>query len=290
MSRPALPQSAVIAISTLAVFGVVILFVTNPMASDDGSVGGTTAQQAADCTVDNALLAQTAGGDQNPEDALVSEMWESAHRVFADQDDECLAAGEAMIFVIGLPGVSGTFSSRNGNMALEGWSLAPGAEFEPVNRCFVDDTHIFRSKAVVSLGPELVREWRATGGDTDTGGQAAAVLITIDLGRTGGGDFAAVVAEAGGAVIEADTTDGVVDESTLRGAALFQVTHNYNPGQPDRVKATINTPSAGNWTGVATFRSTGLAHTYNDRDYAPWTDSNSRFAPDYPFTIILVCK
>lgn len=172
--------------------------------------------------------------------------------------DECLQAGDSVFIVQGLPQVSGIYRSTAGNMALESFSFAEGAQNQPIGRCFVDKEHIFKSKAVVAQGT---------------------ALTTIDVGVTGqGGPYAAVVRES------------IVTTGEDSSATASLVTHNYNPGQPNTVTASFPAWDADSWTGVAMFLPTEEAHTYNERDYSPWTESDDRNAPNYPFVIYLMCK
>lgn len=71
------------------------------------------------------------------------------------------------------------------------------------------------------------------------------------------------------------------------------MTHNYNPGQDGAVAAQFgfwDEAEVSDWRGFAIFQSTGAAHTYNNRDYEPWTDADSRDAPNHSFTIALYCR
>ncbi len=167
--------------------------------------------------------------------------------------------GQTVMIVEGLPEVSGVYASSKGNLAIEGWSLDEGGYDQTVGRCYVDQDHQFRTKIVHSGSLE---------GDEEGGG----VLTTIDVAITGGGDFAAAVREVG----------------RVDGTALFDVTHNYNPGS-GAVKALFDVWDEDNWTGVAIFESTGEAETYNNRDFSPWTDTQYQGQPNYSFTVILIC-
>lgn len=277
------------AVAFLAAFGVVALLVAGIATRGGGGsdqAPGTNSSEQDDCWA--PLRDLLAPPEQDGDDAgaqgetldplrLLSQAEQRAR-----DDDDCMREGEATYVVVGLPDVSGVYSSRDGNLALEGFSFDERAGFEPIGRCFVDPTHVFRSKGVYSTGQFTQRN--DAGVEVLSG---SSELITVDIGRTGGGGpYAAVVAES-------LTTGG--DESSRGDSfnpdfAVSLVTHNYNPGQDGAVAASFSVWDEERWTGVATFKSTGEAHTYNNRDYIPWTDSDSRTAPNYSFTIALFCK
>lgn len=189
--------------------------------------------------------------------------------VFRD-DDDCIAAGETVMVVTGLPLVSGVYESRGGASGVEGWSLDDRARFEPIGRCFVDPVHVFTTKIVHADFD--VDDQRQDDNDGSVGSQYS-VLTTVQVGMSGeGGPFAAVVRE------ESFIQD---DDSTI---AASVVSHNYEPTQDVNVDYGIWDEET--LTGIATFTS----RSYNNREYLPWTDAEWPGTPNYAFTITLVCK
>ncbi|MCP3976731.1 MAG: hypothetical protein GY720_19775 [bacterium] len=271
-----LPRSAWMAIGGLALFGGAILVSLiagggsqRPVASgaDSGSPSDV------DCFL--ALEDLEFINDRLESPDLLDDMIAAAKHGVTDADScPAVRQGETVLIVEGLPGVSGAYSSRQGNLSLEGWTLDEASFDQPVNRCFVDSDHVFRTKAVHA---EILDESNKSGRVTDAGS-----LTTIDVGVTGGGGaFAAVVFEIGTVENEYSASEPV---------ALYVPTHNYNPGQDGAMKVEFDVWDKNNWTGVATFTSTAEAETYNNRDYSPWTDAQWLGSPNYAFTITLICK
>ncbi len=247
--RGGLPATAVTAITGLALFGVAILLISR-------------ASTPADPAPPVISL-----GDSVYSEWILCEVGFLNHDVteVVRHNDECLAEGETVMIVDGLPGVSGVYASRQGNVSVEGWSLGPGGDAQTIGRCFVDAENIFRTKVVASATAD-------DGSETD-------VLITVDVGLTGGGPFAAVVGEV-----------GTLRAAGGQAAATFKVSHNYNPGSGFvAMKGVVW--DADNFTGVATFTPTNGAEVYNNRDFSPWTDTQYLGQPNYDdFAIILYCK
>lgn len=245
-----LGRSAVMAISALAFFAVTILFVSRD--STPADVDPVLSEGDPETVAWDVCKA---GFESRDAELLIN--------LEGDEEGQCLAEGETVMVVQGLPGVSGVYATREGNVSVEGWSLDEGASDQPIGRCFVDPSTTFKTKAVATV----------------LTGEGQGKLITIDVGRTGeGGPYAAVVGELGG-----------LGDLAGAGLAAFEVTHNYNPGS-GFVKMDPVIWDESNWTGVATFTPTDEAETYNDRLYSPWTNTQYLGQPNHDFTIVLICK
>lgn len=174
----------------------------------------------------------------------------------ADPSDlyDCQLVGSAIMIVDGLPEVSGLYAAPTDLGEGDGTKVSGFTASQPAaavsGRCFVDKDNYFNTE---------VLRWQNAGPDS----------VSISVGVNGGGPYAAVV--------KAD--DG-------------QVTHDYNPGQKGSVEFFYDpdTYDANNWTGVAVFKSTAFAETYNLMDFSPWTDVQYPGQPTFDFTITLVCK
>ena len=272
-----LGPNAAKAIGGLAVFGVVILAVSfvatrgpetpNTGASEENATSPTSCSFP-DFGDDGWVLEAPPGSEGEPPLSDAEFVTREGMIGVYKHTDACLREGEMVMIVEGLPDVSGVYSSRDGNLAIEGWSEEPGGFDQTVGRCYVDQDHLFRTKIVHS--GFLFDE---DGEETDH-----AVLTTIDVATTGGGPLAGAVVEVGGVA----TAGGV-------GAANFLPTHVYNPGS-GAVTASFDVWDKNNWTGVAEFESKGETETYNSRDFSPWTDTQYQGSPNHHFRVTLICK
>ncbi len=188
--------------------------------------------------------------------------------------ENCVAEGETKVIVNGLPDVSGVYSTTGGNVSLEGWSLGDNEFFVNVGRCYLDDSHVFTTKAIQVS--DTVSELAEDGSDAVVGGE----FITVHFGMTGeGGPFAAVTREE---LLSIETTEG--DGAVLPSMGLSRVTHNYSPHVDVTMVPGVFDPET--FKGAFAFGS----QAYNDRDFQPWTDAPWNGTPDYLFEILVFCK
>lgn len=214
----------------------------------------------------------------NPDFQQLSDT-EVEQRIRQDKLDlvRCLAPGEVVVVVEGLPAVSHLYRSAAGNLAVSGFGATAGPDpdiVSDVGRCYVNSNGAaFQTKVVETLAGSI----SPRGGD-----EAIAQFITVDVGITlSGSPFAAVVRQQG------QVSDAGAGSPTL---ALMGVTHNYEPAEY-RSNAIINVdtpaapPGSPEFHGVAVFSST----SYNNREYSPYTDFEWPGSPKYNFTITVLC-